>query len=342
MLVKTCLFFYSDVLKAWYALQNKNNKNRNVSNVSKNTIIWCNANVRHRGKVLLFEEWIKAGIIYMKDIIVNDRFLNLGELANVVKSPLILFSLHKLINAIPKKWKEEIKTKNISSTRVQSNLLIHSNKNIKHVSILQTRDIYNMLLLDTDKSEPICIKHWEQRGITKRKSWNSIFLFKIKNRLENRYGQFQFNVLYNLIPCKKNLFLWSLSNTDKCDYCNEKENLEHFFMCHKFRYFWTNFEQSVCIIESYPTFKITLEQIICGYDIENKDKHLLNALIIIACFSIYKSRLIYRDTGKFVPISIYFTQELKRIQQTIFQSKKKKRILMNQNKWSKCKVFWNI
>ena len=103
--------FYSDVLKAWYALQNKNNKNRNVSNVSKNTIIWCNANVRHRGKVLLFEEWIKAGIIYMKDIIVNDRFLNLGELANVVKSPLILFSLHKLINAIPKKWKEEIKTK---------------------------------------------------------------------------------------------------------------------------------------------------------------------------------------------------------------------------------------
>ena len=197
-------------------------------------------------------------------------------------------------------------------------------------------------MLNVNDSKPRCIQYWEQKGIVEDQLWNDIFLFKVKNRLENRYGQFQFNVLYNLIPCKRNLFLWSLSNSEKCDFCNEKENIEHFFMCPTFNKFWTNFEHFVCILENYRSFKITLKQIICGCDIENKDKQLLNALIIIACFSIYKSRIIYRDSGKLVPTSIYYAQELKRIQQTIFHSKKKTRISIDHNKWSRCKVYWNI
>ena len=71
------------------------------------------------------------------------------------------------------------------------------------------------------KNEPICIKYWQNKfgrhgGISCLEYWNNIFTFTIKNRIKNKYGHFQYNILFNLIPCKKNLFKWKISDSDKC------------------------------------------------------------------------------------------------------------------------------
>ena len=42
--------------------------------------------------------------------------------------------------------------------------------------------------------------------------WETLFCFKIKNRIINKIGHFQYNILYNLICCHKNLCKWSLIN----------------------------------------------------------------------------------------------------------------------------------
>ena len=101
--------FYQDILEAWFVLLNKCNK---ISPC--NAVLWGNDNIRHKGKVLFFTKWIKADIMYLKDIICTNRFLDLKELDKMVKCPYNLFNLHKLIAAVPKTWKDKIKAGDLS------------------------------------------------------------------------------------------------------------------------------------------------------------------------------------------------------------------------------------
>ena len=66
--------------------------------------------------------------------------------------------------------------------------------------LLKTKDTYEML--NTYSEEAFCIKHWERQNILGN-DWSSIFLLKLNINV-NKIGHFQYNLLYNLICCKKN------------------------------------------------------------------------------------------------------------------------------------------
>ena len=78
-------------------------------------------------------------------------------------------------------------------------------KNRIHISNLSTKQIYGLLM--KIEREPICVQYWQNRfdghADISLEHWNKIFTFKIKNRIENKFGHFQYNLIYNLIPCKK-------------------------------------------------------------------------------------------------------------------------------------------
>ena len=80
--------FYQDILETWFVLLNKYNK---IS--SCNAVLWGNDNIRHKGKVLFFTKWIKVDIMYLKDIICTNRFLDLKELDKMLN----LFNLNHII-----------------------------------------------------------------------------------------------------------------------------------------------------------------------------------------------------------------------------------------------------
>ena len=42
--------------------------------------------------------------------------------------------------------------------------------------------------------------------------------------------EFNFKILYNLIPTKRNIFLWKLRNDDICEVCKSVEDLQHTFV----------------------------------------------------------------------------------------------------------------
>ena len=51
--------------------------------VHKNYILWGNNEVRYKGKMLYNAKWIKAGILYLHDIVIGDRFINFTELSKI-------------------------------------------------------------------------------------------------------------------------------------------------------------------------------------------------------------------------------------------------------------------
>lgn len=48
--------------------------------------IWNNCNMRYKGNVIFFENWVKSGILFVKDILDNNgKIRTLESLTNVLK-----------------------------------------------------------------------------------------------------------------------------------------------------------------------------------------------------------------------------------------------------------------
>ena len=197
-------------------------------------------------------------------------------------------------------------------------------------------------MLNTQFDEPNCIKYWSKKNIISN-DWNSIFHFKIKNRTINKIGHFQYNLLNNLICCKRNLWKWSLSESERCTVCDCLDDYDHFFIKCKFnKSFWIMFSNYMRYLFNGSNFNITLEKVICGWNIQNSDFYFANKLIEIATFAVYKSRLIFYDTKKVIPISILFMYEIKKIDQIISFSNRRVKVTIEKKDLENCKIYWNI
>ena len=69
----------------------------------------------------------------------------------------------------------------------------------------------------------------------------------------------------------------------------------------------------------------------------------MNFLLIIASFSVYKARIRSSETNTFLPISLFFNSEIKRLND-IFKNTKKvpKVVLENKKEWDELRVHLNI
>ena len=227
--------FYKDVLESWFELK-ENNKCSSNRDVLVNQIIWNNSDVKCNNKLLMFQKWKDAGIVYLSDVVIGNRLINLNELLQIVQCPRNIFNLQKILTAIPKEWKSLISKNKFDFNIPECDLEFCMGKNRIHISNLSTKQIYGLLM--KIEREPICVQYWQNRfgghADISLEHWNKIFTFKIKNRIENKFGHFQYNLIYNLIPCKKNLYKWKINDSDKCCFCNCVEDYNHFFLtCEK-------------------------------------------------------------------------------------------------------------
>ena len=66
-----------------------------------NQIIWNNIDVKCNNKISMFQIWKDAGIVYLSDVVINNRFMNLTDLKTIVRCPRNVFSLQKLLTTTP-------------------------------------------------------------------------------------------------------------------------------------------------------------------------------------------------------------------------------------------------
>ena len=97
--------------------------------------------------------------------------------------------------------------------------------------------------------------------------------------------------MYNLIPCNLYLNRIRRSDTDKCDLCNELDDLGHYFYeCQPVHTFWHRFGQWW---QGMTGEIITIDKKMCIFGTVDKliKNKLLNACIIIAKWHIFKMKL---------------------------------------------------
>ena len=129
-------------------------------------------------------------------------------------------------------------------------------------------------------------------SINKLKNWlnctelnlKPAYIAKIKDIRDFKLAEFNYKVLNCTLACNRNLTIWGKSDTDKCDICNEIQDIPHLlYYCNFSKYIWN-------LLEGPLHSKITIQDLIVGgTNTQN------NFAISLVFFIIYKHWLINKS-----------------------------------------------
>ena len=155
---------------------------------------------------------------------------------------------------------------------------------------------------------------------------------------ETKLQTFQYKLVHRLIVCQKKLFDMKLADNPNCLYCNETDDLPHFFLhCNKSNQFWNSFFNwwnGLGDIEIVPGFDCLAECVLFGFRTEGDIFSVLNYSILHAKYYIYCQRIHEKNTIDFFQYLIQLKQKLK-IEQTICSK-------INSNSFEKFKLIYEL
>ena len=106
--------------------------------------------------------------------------------------------------------------------------------------------------------------------------------------------------------------------------------------------FWKQISECLSTLK-YSSFNKSLMHVIIGWNIHESKYNIANIILILACYSIYKFKMIYQETKKDVPIFLLFRTEIKKLNVLISNSKKRQNISITETKeWDNLKTYLNI
>ena len=74
-----------------------------------------------------------------------------------------------------------------------------------------------------------CCTYWNNK-LNTNIDWKNVFLRNLVKIKENKLREFNFKILYNLLPVQKNLNRWGLVSDSNCKHCHMEEDVLHAFL----------------------------------------------------------------------------------------------------------------
>ena len=205
--------FWKKVFTVWLETKPKLKDNHfNHIDFNKQSI-WNHSHILYRKQTLFFKDWIKAGLVCIGDVTENDNFIGYERICEITGyKPSRLFECNALQTAI------------IAYKRQYNNKI-----NKPAICTLPThpQKIRNELTKE-NYIEPLAIRFWQNKlgvEITKE-HW----VLASKCSVEVRLRLLHWKILHNIYPTNILLNKIGVKNTENCDYCQQKDYIEHFFL----------------------------------------------------------------------------------------------------------------
>ena len=283
--------FYIEALKAWYHVKCYTEvvKNDICKVYISDQVIWHNENIVLNKKTLYYAEWFRCGIIYLHDLFENGNFLSVHRILSRLETrrgkQTALFDYAKLRKAIPKVWINSLSGNDALPEHHNTCLAIPKlilGKALVPISEISSRRFYNLIIFKDTFTNKCCL-FWRERLETDI-DWPSDFNRNLVFVSGNRLREFNFKLLYNLLPERKNLYKWGLADDEYCPHCHMTEYIVHAFMEYDLNKPFYEFLKQVVKL----TFNIHFE-IDTPYLIKTNTDKELDIVMTIALFSIYKT-----------------------------------------------------
>ena len=161
-----------------------------------------------------------------------------------------------------------------------------------------------------NKNEIISIcKEWRDRYQINKET-SDVWIMSHKCCSEVKLRQLQWKILHKIYPTNALLFKMKIKDKEECDFCNEKDDLTHFFAsCPVSKKVWCEAEKKIsCYLGN--VFKLCEKIIIIGLmsseNLSNKDIYYINKICLIGKMTISKYK--FHKTGN---IALTFENELR-------------------------------
>ena len=290
---KSINHFWKQVLKTWLEVKKSTReiKFREITEILAEPI-FNNEMIQYKNKSIFFPTWIEKGITNLVHICNRNGIKPINEIESIVgKSPQLLFDYNTVINAIPKEWKTLIYRKRNDIHLLENRVNLDATKE----EALQLLGRKNKMLRNLFKgSSQICsIAFWKRKLMT---DISPYFVIAKNSSKESRLRLLHLKILHNIWPTNILLSKMKIKETNKCDYCQDTDFIEHFFYnCKKLQGFWEHVAKT---IEGEIGININLSVVnvlfgILLKDIEGitrNDLKYVNEVILIAKMCISKLR----------------------------------------------------
>ena len=288
--------FYQDVFMAF----NKCKSVKNLKHLNKHEIIalpiWGNSYFKVGNDCLYFKEWIRSGILYIKDLVGEDGTLMKDEdmYKKVLDKNNIIQQIYMIKNYVFKK----IRSFDITiAPYVNIKRLTHITVKNNYVEImkLKSKDFYGIL-------SSKCQSHGNMESIYNRifniegrDIWTNIYSQKVKHIHIPKVAEFNYKVLHNILPNGYILNKWNDKVSSKCEVCGDIETTEHMiYKCPRIQKMWKEISDVINV-------NVQWKNVVCGFPgCEMSTKiNVLNHIVSIICYTVFKanSRCKFDDTS---------------------------------------------
>ena len=295
--------FYFDLMSAWCDI--RFNASHHVADISRE-IIWYNSNIKFKRNMLFFKKWHDYGVVYVHQLLQNYCWKPIETIHHMLdcKSLLIDFEYSKLKKAIPNEWLK--KHKRTCDELIEEHFFEIRESDTVNLINMKTKDFY-LHFIKHKKSEPQILNYWQNKlELPPNFEWKYVLQFKMRNLKNNKIRQFCLKMIHNLLPFKINLCRWKLATDTSCMFCEEEETFVHIMLqCTHVSNFWV---KVIDFVHLMFKIKIPIDEktLLIGYHINDKKFTVINLIIVVAQYAVYKSYIMYKMHNKsFHVISIW-------------------------------------
>ena len=247
--------------------------------------IFGNEAIKVKGHCLLYRNWIKGKLKYIKDLVKDDgTLIDIQDLYDKLEQKCtIMFELYTIKRILSHRLKE-CDLSLAKYINKPNNYIINGNKRYR-ISDQKSKFFYQLL------KKPLCERNYmepllacEFKFINSNCVWKSIYTQKVIDVFDRKLSEFNFKILHSIVPSGYKLSKWEASVSPECQFCNKAETIDHMiFYCRRINNIWKTTGESLKI-------DIGLKVLKCGFiQRENSDKvKFLNMIFSKMLYTIFK------------------------------------------------------
>ncbi len=247
--------------------------------------IWLNKRFVYKDKPIFISNWTKSGIVYVRDLIVDNRLINEKELLDklIIKTNWIIE--YSIIKKVFHRFIHMFNVENARFINVKNPWTILVNNSLHSLRTQKSSFYYNILI--RKKFIPNYMEGvWEREFQIEKTSWKKVYMSKIWKVVDRKLAEFNYKIICNILPNRSLISKWNKNITSRCPFCNEIQNTKHqLYECPRINNIWI-------LIGSILNMDIRYKHVVIGNLEINDYVESRNLLIAYITYAIYKSILL--------------------------------------------------